>query len=138
MYESDVSRTFCLPLELWYAIYVISLCLFLNSIYREYPKLDRKRSPETSGVESEEEDRLNNKSGGKDQNMNNIGSAGSTDSGVSGVLKDAVIGWKIYWNHPVRNAGIGLALLYMTVLGFDNITYSYIIMQNISGLDSTN
>ena len=81
---------------------------------------------------------MNNKSGGKDQNMNNIGSAGSTDSGVSGVLKDAVIGWKIYWNHPVRNAGIGLALLYMTVLGFDNITYSYIIMQDISGLDTTN
>ena len=68
--------------------------------------------------------------------MNNIGGAGSTDSGVSGFLKDAARGWKIYWNHPVRNAGIGLALLYMTVLGFDNITYSYIIMQNISGLDS--
>ena len=69
--------------------------------------------------------------------MNNIGGGGgSTDSGMSGFLKDAARGWKIYWNHPVRNAGIGLALLYMTVLGFDNITYSYIIMQNISGLDS--
>jgi len=115
----------------WNVVSVALEYLLLNSIYREYPKLDRKRSPETSGVESEEEDRLN-KSGGKDQNMNNIGSAGSTDSGVSGVLKDAARGWKIYWNHPVRNAGIGLALLYMTVLGFDNITYSYIIMQNIS------
>ena len=111
-----------------------AVCCF-HSIYREYPKLDRKRSPDTSDVESEEEDNLN-KSGGKDQNMNNIGGAGSTDSGVSGFLKDAARGWKIYWNHPVRNAGIGLALLYMTVLGFDNITYSYIIMQNISGLDS--
>ena len=37
----------------------------------------------------------------------------------------------MYWNHPVRNAGIGLALLYMTVLGFGNITYGYLIMQNI-------
>merc|ERR1712241_1086855 len=116
----------------WNVVSVALEYLLLNSIYREYPKLDRKRSPDTSDVESEEEDNLNNKSGGKDQNMNNIGSAGSIDSGVSGVLRDAARGWKIYWNHPVRNAGIGLALLYMTVLGFDNITYSYIIMQNIS------
>jgi len=115
----------------WNVVSVALEYLLLNSIYREYPKLDRKRSPDTSDVESEEEDHLN-KSGGKDQNMNNIGGAGSTDSGVSGFLKDAARGWKIYWNHPVRNAGIGLALLYMTVLGFDNITYSYIIMQNIS------
>merc|ERR1712241_54443 len=77
----------------WNVVSVALEYLLLNSIYREYPKLDRKRSPETSGVESEEEDRLN-KSGGKDQNMNNIGSAGSsTDSGVSGVLKDAARGW---------------------------------------------
>ena len=30
-----------------------------------------------------------------------------------------------------RNAGLGLALLYMTVLGFDNITYGYILSQGI-------
>jgi iron-regulated transporter 1 len=27
--------------------------------------------------------------------------------------------------HSARTAGIGLAFLYMTVLGFDNITYGY-------------
>ena len=47
-------------------------------------------------------------------------------------IKGAVSGWKMYWEHPVRNAGVGLALLYMTVLGFDNITYGYIIAQSIS------
>ena len=30
-----------------------------------------------------------------------------------------------------RNAGLGLALLFMTVLGFDNITYGYVLTQGI-------
>ena len=34
--------------------------------------------------------------------------------------------------HPVRNAGLGLAFLYMTVLGFDNITYAYCLDQCVS------
>jgi len=32
------------------------------------------------------------------------------------------VGWKDYWQSPVRNAGLGLSMLYMTVLGFDNVT----------------
>ena len=38
-------------------------------------------------------------------------------------LKSTFEGWREYFGHSVRYAGIGLALLYMTVLGFDNITY---------------
>ena len=38
-------------------------------------------------------------------------------------LKSTCEGWREYFQHSVRYAGIGLALLYMTVLGFDNITY---------------
>ena len=38
-------------------------------------------------------------------------------------LKSTCEGWREYFRHSVRYAGIGLALLYMTVLGFDNITY---------------
>ena len=34
--------------------------------------------------------------------------------------------------HPVRNAGLGLAFLYMTVLGFDSITWSYCLLQVLS------
>ncbi len=34
--------------------------------------------------------------------------------------------------HPVRNAGIGLAFLYMTVLGFDNITYGFCMRQCVT------
>jgi len=47
------------------------------------------------------------------------------------VFKDTYDGWKTYVNHPVRNAGLGLSFLYMTVLGFDNITYGYCLMQGV-------
>ncbi|KAK7794630.1 hypothetical protein R5R35_004426 [Gryllus longicercus] len=33
--------------------------------------------------------------------------------------------WKFYFSHTVRFAGFGLALLYMTVLGFDSITTAF-------------
>ena len=39
--------------------------------------------------------------------------------------------WKIYFTHEVRNAGIGLACLYMTVLGFDSITMGYAYSQGV-------
>ena len=34
-------------------------------------------------------------------------------------------GWSVYCHHHVREAGLGLAMLYMTVLGFDAITWGY-------------
>ena len=39
--------------------------------------------------------------------------------------------WRIYFGHEVRNAGIGLAFLYMTVLGFDSITTGYAYSQGV-------
>lgn len=48
------------------------------------------------------------------QNQN----SGSSISNISTFLH----GWKQYMTHPVKLAGIGLAFLYMTVLGFDQIT----------------
>ena len=41
-------------------------------------------------------------------------------------------GWKLYMTSPIRNAGIALAALYMTVLGFDNITYGFCIQLCVS------
>ena len=38
-------------------------------------------------------------------------------------------GWGHYLHHKVMTAGLGLALLYMTVLGFDTITWSYALLQ---------
>lgn len=42
-------------------------------------------------------------------------------------------GWISYYNQPVFLAGLGLAFLYMTVLGFDCITTGYAYTQGLSG-----
>lgn len=42
--------------------------------------------------------------------------------GIKENFQGTTIAWKAYFTHDVRNAGIALALLYLTVLGFDNIT----------------
>jgi hypothetical protein len=47
--------------------------------------------------------------------------------GLKKRCQESLMGWKDYFAHPVRGAGIGLALLYMTVLGFDSVTTGKII-----------
>merc|ERR1719184_30542 len=83
---------------------VLSVCLeycFLARIYRKHPGLAAKQ------VGSVEDD-------------------GEVEDG-GGALQ----GWVTYFNHPVKFAGLGLACLYMTVLGFDNITYGYCLLQGV-------
>merc|ERR1719430_3099249 len=83
---------------------VLSVCLeycLLARIYRKHPGLAAKQ------VGTVEED-------------------GEVEDG-GGALQ----GWVTYFNHPVKFAGLGLACLYMTVLGFDNITYGYCLLQGV-------
>jgi len=90
---------------------VVSVCLeylLLVMIYRKYPKLAAFKTTEDTDSDSSAED---------DQEKNPV--------------KEAVAGWRIYMNHPVRNAGLGLAFLFLTVLGFDNITYGYCLLQGV-------
>ena len=47
-------------------------------------------------------------------------------------IADALQAWILYMKYSVRNAGFGLACLYMTVLGFDNITYGYCLQQCVT------
>lgn len=92
---------------------VVSVCLeylLLVMIYKKYPKLAAFKT--TEDTEPQPED---------DHEKNPIKEA----------LKEAVAGWKTYMNHPVRNAGLGLAFLFLTVLGFDNITYGYCLLQGV-------
>ncbi|XP_025095566.1 solute carrier family 40 member 1-like isoform X3 [Pomacea canaliculata] len=41
-------------------------------------------------------------------------------------------GWRTYMQYNVALAGLALACLYMTVLGFDNITVAYAVTQGVS------
>jgi len=40
--------------------------------------------------------------------------------------------WVAFIKHPVRDAGLGLAFLFMTVLGFDSITWGYCLLQGVT------
>jgi len=38
-------------------------------------------------------------------------------------IRETMNAWKAYFNHRIRFAGIGFALLFITVMGFDSITF---------------
>jgi len=94
---------------------IVSVCLeylLLSLIYRKYPALANKRSGD---IASEEMEEMSDNDQAEEKNA----------------LREAYDGWKTYMSHPVMKAGVGLACLYMTVLGFDNITYGYCLMQGV-------
>ncbi|CAD5123416.1 DgyrCDS11765 [Dimorphilus gyrociliatus] len=51
---------------------------------------------------------------------------------VFGELIILIKGWKIYMKQRVVCAGLALACLYMTVLGFDSVTVAYIYSQGVN------
>merc|ERR1719433_1081406 len=94
---------------------VASVCLeylLLTLIYKKYPKLAAFKAADDTDTASEDSEDSEG-----DQHGNPI--------------KEALAGWRIYFNHPVRNAGLGLAFLFLTVLGFDNITYGFCLLQGV-------
>ncbi|XP_052766066.1 solute carrier family 40 member 1-like [Mya arenaria] len=54
---------------------------------------------------------------------------------ASGMLEGVLIlgrGWKTFMKYDVAFAGLGLATLYMTVLGFDNVTVGFAYTQGVN------
>ncbi|GFN75305.1 solute carrier family 40 member [Plakobranchus ocellatus] len=49
-----------------------------------------------------------------------------------GFLEGLYRGWPVYIKYPILHAGLSLACLYMTVLGFDSITVGFIKLQGVS------
>ena len=96
----------------WNVVSVSLEYLLLVLIYRKYPKLasfKASEDPDTASEDSED---------GEEGRHGNP-------------MAEALAGWRIYLNHPVRNAGLGLAFLFLTVLGFDNITYGFCLLQGV-------
>lgn len=75
------------------------------------PKLSRANSMERNG------ERISTRAEGDGERKEPSGNESS-----KGKLCQFCHGWKIYFSHPVKYAGLGLASLYMTVLCFDNIS----------------
>ncbi|XP_045169878.2 solute carrier family 40 member 1-like isoform X2 [Mercenaria mercenaria] len=62
-------------------------------------------------------------------------SSGSCTSCMKGMLGSFVTlarGWKTFMSYDVAFAGLGLAFLFMTVLGFDNITVGFAYTQGVN------
>ena len=95
----------------WNVVSVIFEYLLLQFIYEEFPQLSHKK------IFDEQEVKDNDKETKK------------TKCNPFSRLIEAFQSWILYMSYPIRNAGLGLACLYMTVLGFDNITYGYCLQQ---------
>ena len=66
------------------------------------------------------------------QTLHNESTSQATNQSWTSRFLACVKGWKLYVTYSVRNAGFAFACLYMTVLGFDNITYGFCLHQCVS------
>jgi len=98
----------------------------LHLIYRSYPALAEKKHSRGESDELRVEEESSNLMAEEGKEKEAL-----PERSALAPLKSTCEGWKDYFQHSVRYAGIGLALLYMTVLGFDNITYGYVLTQGI-------
>jgi len=85
----------------WNVVSVVLEYLLLVSIYNQFPSLSIEKTKTTD----------------------------DESPGFGSKLTGSYQGWLFYFHHPVRNAGLGLSFLYMTVLGLDSITWSYSLIQ---------
>lgn len=92
----------------WNLLSVIFEYLLLKAIYAEFPQLAHKKIFDEPKI------------------------AESVSKNPLVKIIEGAKAWVLYWKYPVRNAGIGLACLFMTVLGFDNITYGYCLQQCVT------
>lgn len=94
---------------------VVSVCFeywLLAQIYKDFPGLAHKPQDQDQDQDGEPDPSKKKKK-----------------KSLSERLQQTAQSWQLYLRHPVRNAGLGLACLYMTVLGFDNITYGFCLEQ---------
>uniref|UniRef100_A0A8B9H6R5 Solute carrier family 40 member n=1 Tax=Astyanax mexicanus TaxID=7994 RepID=A0A8B9H6R5_ASTMX len=115
----------------WNLVSLIVEFIFLSRVYRIVPALSVK-PPVT-----EEENYLQTVL--LTENAGSVSLTGQTAMlplcfrRLQGLLSTCKEGWRAYYRQPVFLAGLGLAFLYTTVLGFDCITTGYAYTQGISG-----
>ena len=106
-----------LVIGIWNIISIFIEYYLLKSIYHDHPELAMKKEFTPIGIDTTK----------KSSNccMRSLNKPWT-------YTKDIRNGWKLYTNHKICNAGLGLAFLYMTVLGFDNITYGFCLSQCVT------
>ena len=104
-------------IALWNILSVAIEYYLLYAIYREFPALSYKKIDDNQPLSEEPR-----------KHFSILSIPGSIWGGIVNSLK----AWLSYMRHPARDAGLGLAFLYMTVLGFDNITWGYCLSQCVT------
>ncbi|KAG9276094.1 solute carrier family 40 member 1-like [Astyanax mexicanus] len=131
----------------WNLVSLIVEFIFLSRVYRIVPALSVK-PPVTEEENYLQRKRERKSSQGENslrqtvlltENAGSVSLTGQTAMlplcfrRLQGLLSTCKEGWRAYYRQPVFLAGLGLAFLYTTVLGFDCITTGYAYTQGISG-----
>uniref|UniRef100_A0A674M9Y5 Solute carrier family 40 member n=1 Tax=Takifugu rubripes TaxID=31033 RepID=A0A674M9Y5_TAKRU len=116
----------------WNLVSLIVEFFFLSRVYRIVPALSIKPPVEEEEQNPVCEQRMERRwpQGINEGNTTQAEPLTEGNCDTSLTCKD---GWKAYYRQPVFLAGMGLAFLYTTVLGFDCITTGYAYTQGISG-----
>uniref|UniRef100_A0A3P8SYI0 Solute carrier family 40 member n=1 Tax=Amphiprion percula TaxID=161767 RepID=A0A3P8SYI0_AMPPE len=114
----------------WNLVSLIVEFFFLSRVYRIVPALSVK--PPVVDVDQTYLQRIERRSQGMGRSLEitNLPLCFRRFRWLVSTCKD---GWRAYYRQPVFLAGMGLAFLYTTVLGFDCITTGYAYTQGISG-----
>ena len=106
-----------LAIGLWNIVSIFIEYYLMISIYNDHPELAMKKELEPVAI---------------DGTKKSVDWISCRLDKPWNYIKDVGTGWKLYMTHNVRNAGLGLAFLWMTVLGFDNITYGFCLSQCVT------
>ncbi|XP_074856902.1 ferroportin [Carettochelys insculpta] len=127
---------------------LLSMCLEYLLLWKVYQKTPALALKATSKIEESELKQLNVQKDSELKPTEGVQLMGEKDVAVFDPQQEKEIscsariaepfitfrdGWVAYYNQPVFLAGMGLAFLYMTVLGFDCITTGYAYTQGLSG-----
>uniref|UniRef100_A0A3Q3AYB4 Solute carrier family 40 member n=1 Tax=Kryptolebias marmoratus TaxID=37003 RepID=A0A3Q3AYB4_KRYMA len=112
----------------WNLVSLIVEFFFLSRVYRIVPALSVK--PPTVEIDQVCRERRERRRLEHLKEITNLPLCFRRFRWLVSTCKD---GWRAYYHQPVFLAGMGLAFLYTTVLGFDCITTGYAYTQGISG-----
>ncbi|XP_040289944.1 solute carrier family 40 member 1-like [Bufo bufo] len=117
----------------WNLVSLLVEFIFLSRVYKMVPELAVKPQQSIGGHYIERQLELINEPRTPEPTAEGTSALPGCFQDVRRMLRTCTDGWKSYYRQSVFLAGLGLAFLYTTVLGFDCITTGYAYTQGISG-----
>ncbi|EDV19239.1 uncharacterized protein TRIADDRAFT_1773, partial [Trichoplax adhaerens] len=118
--------------------FIIEYYVFIK-IYLKVPRLaiklkstDAEQCNTADGTESEQQGTKIEEENGQPEEVEKVKSAGCTLERIVSSFVSLKRGWYTFMQQDVTRAGVSLAILYLTVLGFNVVTTGYIYARGIS------